>query len=116
MPTRGRWRTGGRRRSATPSARIPKTISPSCARGIDGPEHDPAVAADPIDEPGPSFWFNLVAEPKRVKNRVHVDVHGGVEELAARGATIVERHERWTVMADPEGNEFCAFPEPGDER
>ncbi|MDQ1460648.1 MAG: hypothetical protein QOI08_2132 [Actinomycetota bacterium] len=86
------------------------------ARGIDGPEHDPAVAADPIEAWGPTFWFNLVAQPKRVKNRVHVDVYGNVDDLARRGAAIVERHERWTVMADPEGNEFCAFPEPGDER
>jgi hypothetical protein len=86
------------------------------ARGIEGPEHDPAVAVDSIGEPGPSFWFNLVAEPKRVKNRVHVDVYGSVDELAARGATILERQVRWTVMTDPEGNEFCAFPEPGDQR
>jgi hypothetical protein len=36
--------------------------------------------------------------------------------LVARGAAIVEHHQRWTVMSDPEGNEFCLFPEPGDDR
>ena len=51
-------------------------------------------------------------EPKQAKNRVHIDVFGDVDELVTRGATIVERHERWTVMADPEGNEFCVFPPP----
>ena len=48
-------------------------------------------------------------ESKQVKNRVHVDVYGDVDELVAHGASIIERQERWTVMADPEGNEFCAF-------
>jgi predicted enzyme related to lactoylglutathione lyase len=36
-----------------------------------------------------------------------------LDELVALGATVVDEHEvpggshRWTVMADPEGNEFC---------
>ena len=29
--------------------------------------------------------------------------------LLDAGATILDRQPRWTVMADPEGNEFCAF-------
>jgi hypothetical protein len=80
------------------------------ARGIDRPEDDPSVAVDPVGEPGPTFWFNRVPEAKTVKNRVHVDVYGDVDELARRSAAVLERHERWTVMADPEGNEFCVFP------
>jgi Glyoxalase-like domain len=28
------------------------------------------------------------------------------------GATVVERHDGYTVMRDPEGNEFCVEPEP----
>jgi hypothetical protein len=79
------------------------------AEGIDRPEDDPAIAVDPVDEPGPGFFFNRVPEPKRAKNRVHIDIIGDVDELAAHGATVVERLERWTVMADPEGNEFCVF-------
>jgi Glyoxalase-like domain len=84
------------------------------ARGIKNPEQDPSIAVDPVDEVGPTFWFNLVPEPKQVKNRVHVDVYGDVDTLLERGATLVERHERWTVVADPEGNEFCVFSEPGE--
>ena len=79
------------------------------AQGIEREEDDPSVAVDDPDG-GPSIWFNAVAEPKTVKNRVHLDVEGEVDELIRRGATVVERHEAWTVMADPEGNEFCAFP------
>jgi glyoxalase superfamily protein len=33
-------------------------------QGIDGPEGDPGVALDPIDEPGPSIWFLKVPEPQ----------------------------------------------------
>ncbi len=80
------------------------------AEGIERPEDDPNVAVDPIDEPGPTFWFLRVPESKTVKNRVHIDVFGDVDELLARGATVVDRQERWTVLADPEGNEFCVFP------
>jgi hypothetical protein len=80
------------------------------ARGIDRPEDDPYIALDPVDGSGPRVWFNRVPEPKTVKNRVHVDVYGDVDDLLARGAKLVEQQSRWTVMADPEGNEFCVFP------
>jgi hypothetical protein len=62
------------------------------------------------------FWvFHHVPEPKTVKNRVHWDVKlvdTTVDGLVAAGATLLrpKDHEiRWWVMADPEGNEFCAF-------
>jgi hypothetical protein len=80
------------------------------SQGIERSEDDPYVAADPVDEPGPSFWFCRVPEAKAVKNRVHVDVYGDVEALLARGARVVDEQPRWTVLADPEGNEFCVFP------
>ena len=80
--------------------------------GIAGPEGDPCIAVDPIDEPGPTFWFNHVPEAKNAKNRVHVDVYGDADELIGRGATLVASQERWTVLADPEGNEFCVFGPP----
>ena len=55
-----------------------------------------------------------VPEAKTVKHRVHIDVKApSVAELEARGATVLRPAEesglRWTVMADPEGGEFCAF-------
>lgn len=70
------------------------------------------------DVPGAPFGVNFVSvpEPKTVKNRIHWDVtlNAGVtiDDLVGRGATLVRAQDgqiRWTVMADPEGNEFCAF-------
>src|SRR3954466_448795 len=77
--------------------------------GIDKPEDDPNIAVDPIDEAGPGFWFCRVPESKLVKNRIHVDVYGDVDELVRRGAVLIQEMPRWTVLADPEGNEFCVF-------
>ena len=54
--------------------------------------------------------FAPVPEPKTVKNRLHWDVYGDVGELEAHGARTLWEMPRWTVMADPEGNEFCVFP------
>jgi len=66
--------------------------------------------------PVESFDFVPVSEPKTVKNRIHWDVRLEpgvmVDDLVARGATLLApptESERWTVMADPEGNEFCVF-------
>ena len=55
-------------------------------------------------------WLNLVPERHSVKNRVHLDVHtSSIESLVQRGAGVIMKHEHWTVMADVEGGEFCAF-------
>ena len=78
------------------------------AAGIDDPEDDPSVLVEAPGN-GPRLWFQLVPEEKVVKNRVHVDVYGDADELIARGATLIDRLPRWTVLADPEGNEFCVF-------
>lgn len=48
-------------------------------------------------------------EVKTVKNRIHWDVHGRVDDLLAAGATRLWETPRWVVLADPEGNEFCCF-------
>ena len=64
------------------------------------------------DVPFEQLLFQKVPEPKTVKNRIHWDVHSTVEEMLAAGATLLrERDEEigWSVMADPEGNEFCVF-------
>lgn len=66
------------------------------------------------DVPGMPFeaWvFGEVPEPKTVKNRMHWDVCGDVADFEARGATRLWEMPRWTVLADPEGNEFCVFPD-----
>jgi hypothetical protein len=55
-------------------------------------------------------WVNPVPEPKTVKNRVHIDVNAESLEVAlAAGATVVDDTQRWTVMTDPDGQEFCVF-------
>jgi hypothetical protein len=69
--------------------------------------------------PQHTIWINKVPEAKTVKHRVHLDVYTRtLEELEALGATIRQRRPRWTVMADPEGGEFCAFlrPDPPVEK
>ena len=63
----------------------------------------------------PAWYFNKVPEPKRAKNRMHLDLvnpdPSAVEELIRLGATVAGEHtipgQRWTVLQDPEGNEFC---------
>jgi predicted enzyme related to lactoylglutathione lyase len=85
-----------------------------------------------VEMPGNPFWwvgrdvdatphlvFVAVPEPKRTKNRLHLDLvpNGGSQEeeivrLESLGARIVDDRRAvspggWVVMADPEGNEFC---------
>ncbi|MFD7307408.1 VOC family protein [Promicromonospora sp. NPDC059942] len=83
--------------------------------GVHDPEDDPSVL---VEGPAgaPRLFFNAVPEPRTVKNRVHLDVRAPdrdaeVARLVAAGASEVGRHEDWVVLADPEGNEFCVFPE-----
>lgn len=60
--------------------------------------------------------FNPVPEPKTHKNRIHWDVKlvdADVDALVAAGATLLREPApdgNWWILADPEGNEFCAFP------
>jgi hypothetical protein len=59
-------------------------------------------------------WINAVDRPKTVKNRLHLDVYAAaVADLKALGASVLAPAEEtgfgWTVMADPEGHEFCCF-------
>jgi hypothetical protein len=56
--------------------------------------------------------FVPVPEPKTVKNRIHWDVDVHDPALLVEAGALVLRppgEVRWHVMADPEGNEFCAF-------
>lgn len=65
----------------------------------------------------PRVLFQVVPEPKTVKNRIHLDVRGGDDKegvaatLVDAGARILYRESQgpfdWITMADPEGNEFC---------
>ncbi len=59
------------------------------------------------------LWFNRVPHEKSVKHRVHLDIYArSLADLESLGATIIVQQgddRRWTVLADPEGGEFCAF-------
>jgi predicted enzyme related to lactoylglutathione lyase len=80
-------------------------------------ERDDFVALQAPDKRGVrGILFFQVPEPKVVKNRMHVDLaakdpEAEIERLVTLGATKVEYKEgngtSWTVMLDPEGNEFC---------
>ena len=64
--------------------------------------------------PWDSFDWGGVPEPKTVKNRLHIDVTtDDLEALVAHGARVLRAKGDaglgWTVLADPDGNEFCAF-------
>ena len=85
-----------------------------------GREVEPEQDSDDVFLPagadgGPNIYVNRVPEPKTVKDRIHIDVtlEPGQElsGLLRLGATVVTEpgEVRWWVLADPEGNEFCAF-------
>lgn len=62
--------------------------------------------------PWESWVFVPVPEPKVETNRVRPDLWGEEADLVAAGATVVDRQPGWVVLADPEGNEFCAVAPP----
>jgi hypothetical protein len=67
----------------------------------------------------PGTWFTFdfvpVPEPKTVKNRVHWDVAApDLQPLLDAGARLLRgptEQDSFSVLADPEGNEFCVFPD-----
>lgn len=76
------------------------------------------VRIAPADGSAPPIDVCAVPEAKSVKNRLHLDLRadGGttaqeLERLLALGARRVDVGQgpdvTWTVLADPEGNEFC---------
>jgi hypothetical protein len=77
------------------------------------PARDHAALISAGRAPFDFLCFVPVPEPKTVKNRVHWDVTTpDVDALIAHGATVLREPDNeinWHVLADPEGNEFCAF-------
>ena len=84
----------------------------------DGTSRDVLLRA--VADGGPDLYVNGVPEPKTVKDRLHLDVTltpgQEVTDLLALGATVLTapHEDPWWVLADPEGNEFCAFPPDSD--
>ena len=81
---------------------------------------DEFTVGDPAG--GLPLYFMRVPEPKTVKNRLHLDLvteesmAAEVDRLVGLGAGVIEvrrdpdwmdHADTWTVMRDPEGNEFC---------
>ncbi len=98
-------------------ARDPQALATWWAELIGGRAEAADGGAWAIGEiPGAPFdrWcVSPTTEPKTVKNRVHVDVTTeDVDRLAAHGARLLRApgdDTDWHVLADPEGNELCAF-------
>jgi len=75
-------------------------------------------------EVGPYLELLQVPDPKTVKNRVHLDLRpergedmgaavAALRAGGARPADVGQRDVPWTVLADPEGNEFrVVMPSP----
>jgi len=91
------------------------------ARG--GADEDSAWIDDPAGQ-GWTMLFLVVPEGKSVKNRLHLDLRPPtsmedevvrLEGLGAKSVRLVAEGDGfWTIMADPEGNEFCVLRGPGD--
>jgi predicted enzyme related to lactoylglutathione lyase len=73
-----------------------------------------AIAGDAQSHPG--IAFVPVPDAKTIKNRLHIDLApddqaAEIERLVDMGARHVDIGQPgaagWTVLADPEGNEFC---------
>jgi len=81
-------------------------------------EREREIVIGPAQDAPVGMCFMPVTGPKTVKNRVHLDLTSSAEDreqeidrLVALGARPVDigqtGTESWTVLADPEGNEFC---------
>ena len=78
------------------------------------------IVIGPDDEAPVGICFMPVTGVKTVKNRLHLDLTTAagdrdeeIERLLSLGARRVDigqtGAESWTVLADPEGNEFCVI-------
>jgi predicted enzyme related to lactoylglutathione lyase len=81
-------------------------------------EREREVVIGPDETALVGMCFMPATDAKRVKNRLHLDLTTGadnrdaeIERVLALGAHRVNigqtGSESWTVLADPEGNEFC---------
>jgi len=87
-------------------------------------DDDDAWLCDPSGRGWP-LLFQQVPEGKSVKNRLHLDLsppstmRREVDRLLDAGARVVRRVDEggsyWTVLVDPEGNEFCVLRGPNDD-
>jgi len=69
-----------------------------------------------IDGPGPIICRQLRTGPRLERNRIHLDLQtpdrlAEVARLTALGATFWYEESNFTVLRDPEGNQFCVADE-----
>ena len=108
-----------RLRAVTFGAAEPQSLAIfwSAVTGREVIDSDPDLARVESEIPGgPALLFLRVPESKTVKDRIHLDLEtedraAEVSRVIALGATFHSEvkgstHE-WTVLQDPEGNEFC---------
>ena len=88
-------------------------------QAMEAPQHEPDL--DAWMRRGQGLVFVPVPEGKEVKNRLHLDLaphtsqdrDAEIRRLLDLGATQVDvgqtPEHSWTVLADPEGNEFCVL-------
>ncbi|MGA8112786.1 MAG: VOC family protein [Actinocatenispora sp.] len=81
------------------------------------------VMLGPAGDGEPAVGLQRVPEERAGKNRIHVDLRAEdgqaeIVRLVGLGATTLGEHsvpgQAWTVLADPEGNQFCVGTGTGD--
>ena len=90
--------------------------------GVTAAEAESGCTIVDPDGRGARLYFQQVPESKQGKNRMHLDivvsgrqqwldVATAAEQAVARGASVIRESDnpddRFIVLADPEGNEFC---------
>ena len=100
----------------------PQRLAPFWAEALHyraNPYHPPYLTLTDPTNKSPELVLQRVPEPKRGKNRMHIDLFGDdIESEAGRMQSLGARRisaqpvtgssgNRWIVMADPDGNEFC---------
>jgi hypothetical protein len=73
------------------------------------PETDPVVM---VDGPSLTICFHKRGGPRHDRNRLHFDIEAidrvrEVARLISLGASFLRETEQYTVLRDPEGNQFC---------
>ena len=92
------------------------------ANGVTAEQADSGCTIIDPDGHSPRIYFQQVPEGKQVKNRLHLDIvasgrHDWTDVTTAaadaveRGGSVLRESpdpdDRFIVLADPEGNEFC---------
>ncbi|MDQ3766372.1 MAG: VOC family protein [Actinomycetota bacterium] len=80
---------------------------------------EPPEGSPELDVAPDLLFVKVPDDDKATKNRLHLDLRPAdqaaevsrLTQLGARPANIGQDDDvKWTVLADPEGNEFCVLP------